>query len=176
MNQRTISFVWLASILILAIFAGTSWLNLSLTPDAGDQTLEITGYIVFPIISALVLLQGAALLATFFTPIAVGRAIAAIVAPIMLAHGIFVLLSLESSFQAAVSAEIAQATGVVGVASQLQFVALAGDTYLWVGYLVALLLNIAVLSAKAVLTLKPAVARKKEEPLDSAEDLWESQS
>jgi hypothetical protein len=174
-NQRNISFAWLASILVLAIFAGTSWLSIKLTQDAGEQDLEITGYLVFPIISALVLLQAAALLATFLTPITVGRVIAALLVPVMLTHGLFVVLSLESSFQNAVSTEIAQITGVVGVGSQLQFVAFAGDTYLWVGYLAALALNVTVLGAKAVLNLKPAVARQTQTPLDSTGDLWESQ-
>lgn len=175
MNQRNVSFAWLASILLLAIFAGTSWLNLTLTPDAGEQELEISGYLVFPIISALVLLQASALLATFLTPVAVGRVIAGLLAPVMLFHAGFVALNLEQGFQAAVAAEIAEITGVVGVSSQLQFVALAGDTYLWVGYLLALGLNVAVLSAKGLLKLKPAAARKTEEPLDSIGDLWESQ-
>lgn len=175
MNQRNVSFAWLASILLLAIFAGTSWLNLSLTPDAGEQELEISGYLVFPIISALVLLQASALLATFLTPIAVGRVIAGVLAPVMLVHGGFVIFNLEQGFRAAVAAEIAEITGVVGVSSQMQFVAVAGDTYLWVGYLLALVLNVAVLAAKALLKLKPAVARAPEEPLDSIGDLWESQ-
>lgn len=175
MNRRIISLAWLATILLVAVFAGTSWLNLGLTPEAGEQKLEMTGYLVFPIISALVLLQAAALLATFFTPAPVGRVIAAVLAPVMLVHGVLVVLSLEASFQTAVSAEIAQVTGVAGVASQFQFVSTALDTYLWVGYLAALLLNVAVLAVRALLKLKPADAKAAKESLDSVEDLWESQ-
>jgi hypothetical protein len=175
LNQRSVTFAWLASILLLAIFAGATWLQVSLTPDAGEQNLEITGYLVYPIVSALILLQAASLLATFFTPLIVGRIIAGVLTPVMVIHGVFVALNLEQAFQTAVSAQIAEITGVVGADSQLQFVAFAGDTYLWVAYLAALVLNSVILGAKALVKLKPAVAKVAEGPEDSIGDLWESQ-
>ena len=150
MNSRRITFAWLVSILLLVVFAGLSWLDLELTPEAGAQKFEIAGYQVFPIISALLLLQGAALLSSVLTPVAVGRAIAGLLVPIMLAHAIFVVAGLQSNLQNAVALQITKITGVEGIASQAQFVEFAGDTYLWVGYLLSIAVNLAVLLTKVI--------------------------
>lgn len=175
MNQRNVAFAWLASILLLTVFAGLSWLNLELTPEAGAQVVEITGYIVFPVISALILLQAAALLASFLTPVTVGRVISGSLVPVMVLHGVYVGLSLQGATQNAIAAQVGEITGVVGTNSQLQFVAFAGDTYIWVAYLLAIVVNAGILLAKAVLKLGPAVAREAEKPSEDAGDLWETQ-
>ena len=57
MSSKRITIAWLISILLLVVFAGFSWLDLELTPEAGAQKFVISGYQVFPIISALLLLQ-----------------------------------------------------------------------------------------------------------------------
>ncbi|MCX6478298.1 MAG: Trp biosynthesis-associated membrane protein, partial [Micrococcales bacterium] len=112
MSSKRVVFIWLASIILLAIFAGLSWLNLELSPEAGGQEFEITGYQVFPVISALLLLQLAAVLASFLTPITVARSISGLLAPIMLAHALFVAIGLQSNLQNAVEAQITEITGV----------------------------------------------------------------
>lgn len=175
MNQRSVAFAWLASILLLTVFAGVSWLNLELTPEAGGQAIELTGYLVFPVISALILLQAAALLVTFLTPVLVGRVIAAVLVPVMVIHATYVVVSLQSAVQNAVAVQVAEITGVVGFTSQEQFVAFALDTYMWVAYLLAVAVNVAVLLAKAVLKLSPAVSRTPQDLASDADDLWEAQ-
>ena len=175
MNSKRITVAWLVSILLLVVFAGLSWLDLELTPEAGAQKFEISGYQVFPIISALLLLQGAALLSSVLTPVAVGRAISVLMVPIMLAHAIFVVVGLQSNLQNAVAVQISEITGVAGIASQAQFVEFAGDTYLWVGYLLSIVVNLAVLLTKAVSKAQLSKTRpNRQEDIDEL-DLWETQ-
>lgn len=176
MNQRTLSFFWLGSILSLSVFAGFSWLEILLAPEAGGQSIEITGYLAFPIISALILLQAASLLASFFTPVMVGRWIAGLLSPVMLGHAILLMLSLDESIQSALGGSLSEITGVAGSVSQMQFVASSNSTFLWVGYLVAIGLNIAVLIGKALLHSGPAQKPKRFEPTEDSLDLWESQN
>ena len=175
MNSKRITVAWLVSILLLVVFAGLSWLDLELTPEAGAQKFEISGYQVFPIISALLLLQGAALLSSVLTPVAVGRAISVLMVPIMLAHAIFVVVGLQSNLQNAVAVQISEITGVAGIASQAQFVEFAGDTYLWVGYLLSIAVNLAVLLTKAVSKAQMSKTRHNREEIIDELDLWETQ-
>ena len=175
MNSKRITVAWLVSILLLVVFAGLSWLDLELTPEAGAQKFEISGYQVFPIISALLLLQGAALLSSVLTPVAVGRAISVLMVPIMLAHAIFVVVGLQSNLQNAVALQISEITGVAGIASQAQFVEFAGDTYLWVGYLLSIVVNLAVLLTKAVSKAQMSKTRHNREEIIDELDLWETQ-
>lgn len=175
MNSKRITVAWLVSILLLVVFAGLSWLDLELTPEAGAQKFEISGYQVFPIISALLLLQGAALLSSVLTPVAVGRAISVLMVPIMLAHAIFVVVGLQSNLQNAVAVQISEITGVAGIASQAEFVEFAGDTYLWVGYLLSIVVNLAVLLTKAVSKAQLSKTRQSREEIIDELDLWETQ-
>lgn len=175
MNQRNLAFAWLGSVLALSVFAGLNWLEVQLTPDAGAQSIEVTGYVAFPIISALILLQAASLLASFFTPTLVGRWIAGLLAPVMLGHAVLLTLGLEEALERSLSGEISKVTGVAGASSQLQFVAESNNTYLWVGYLLAVLLNLAVLAGKALLNAGPAKKAQEPRETDDASDLWESQ-
>lgn len=175
MNSKRVTIAWLASILLLVVFAGLSWLDLELTPEAGAQKFEISGYQVFPIISALLLLQGAALLSSVLTPVAVGRTIAGLMVPIMLAHGFYAVVGLQLNLQNAVAVQISEITGVEGIASQAQFVEFAGDTYLWVGYLLSIAVNLAVLLTKAVSKAQLSKTRQNREEIIDELDLWETQ-
>lgn len=175
MNSRRITIAWIGSIVLLAVFAGLSWLNLELSPEAGAQVFEISGFQVFPIISALLLLQVAALLASLLTPKLVSRVISGILSPIMLAHGLFVFVGLQSGLQDAIEVQITDITGVAGFASQAEFVAFAGDTYLWVGYLLAISLNLAILLSKSLAKVAHSEARETKEILVDGQDLWETQ-
>ena len=175
MSSKRITVAWLISILLLVVFAGLSWLDLELTPEAGAQKFVISGYQVFPIISALLLLQGAALLSSVLSPVAVGRAIAGLMVPIMLAHGFYVVVGLQLNLQNAVAVQISEITGVEGIASQAQFVEFAGDTYLWVGYLLSTAVNLAVLLTKAVSRAQLSKTRQNREEIIDELDLWETQ-
>jgi hypothetical protein len=175
MNSKRITVAWLVSILLLVVFAGLSWVNLELTPEAGAQSFEISGYQVFPIISALLLLQGAAFLSSVLTPAAVGRAISGFLVPIMLAHGIYVVVGLELNLQNAVAVKISEITGVAGIASQAQFVEFAGETYLWIGYLLAIAVNLAAVLTKTFSKAHLSRTRPIREEVTDELDLWETQ-
>lgn len=175
MNQRNLAFAWLGSVLLLSVFAGLSWLEVSLTPEAGGQSIEVTGYLAFPIISALILLQAAALLASFLTPTVVGRWIAGLLAPVMLGHAVLLIAGIEDAIETSLSATISQLTGVAGDVSQLQFVSESNNTFLWIGYLMAVAINLVVLVGKALLNVGPAKKAKEPKASDDAGDLWESQ-
>jgi hypothetical protein len=159
----------------LTILAGFSWVDLTLSPASGGQQIQVTGFLVFPFISGLLLLQGSALLAAFFTPPLVGRIIGAVQVPIVLWHAFVVLTTIQQSLQDAVAAEITKATGVVGVASQAQLVESAMDNNVWYIYLAALALNALALVARAMVG-KPSVKTDSgASSQEDAEDLWESQ-
>lgn len=174
MTQRTNALLWLLSIVSLSVFSGLSWLNLTLTPEVGGQFVEISGSLVFPVISALILLQGAGLLAAFFTPAIVSRVIAAVLAVSMTAHLAYVALVLEQQLQSALASQITEITGVVGIASQNQLVAAAENTFMWVAYLVLVGANIAILVLR---TLLKTESKRKPSAIMSEEtaDLWETQ-
>jgi hypothetical protein len=175
MNARRLSLVWLLTILLLTILAGFSWVDLTLSPASGGQLIEVTGFLVFPVISALLLFQGSALLAAFFTPPLVGRVIAAIQLPIVIWHGVVVFTTIQSALQNAVATEITEATGVVGVASQAQLIETALDNNIWYVYLAVLVLNLAALAARSLIS-KPGTTKKSTSSIqDDSEDLWETQ-
>lgn len=175
MNQRNLTFSWLGSILLLAVFAGVSWQEVSLTSDAGGQLIEITGYLAFPIISALILLQAASLLASIFTPIRIGRWIAGALVPVMIIHGILISMGSNEAIQVSLAGAISDVTGVAGSSSQLQLVASSTSTFLWVGYLAATALNLVALCLKAFSRVSPAKATESDNPTEDPFDLWESQ-
>ena len=175
MSSKRVVIIWLVSIVLLAIFAGLGWLNLGLSPEAGGQKFEITGYQVFPVISALLLLQLAALIASFLVPITVARVISGLLAPIMLAHAFFVAMGLQSNLQIAVQAQITEVTGVAGFASQAEFVVFTGDTYLWIGYLLAIGANAAALLTRALSKTGSSESRSTKTEIVDEPDLWETQ-
>ena len=121
------------------------------------------------------MLQVASWLASLFTPALVGRWIAGLLAPAMLGHGVLVLVGLEGAIQASLAGSISEITGIAGASSQLQFIAEFSETYLWIGYLFALGLNLVVLVSKAFLKLEPPRKAEATKQFDDAGDLWESQ-
>lgn len=174
MKIRTLVFAWIGSLLLLTTLAGASWFDVLLTSDAGGQNLPVSGFMVFPIISALVLVQAAALLVSILTPNRVGRVIAAVLIPIQLWQLVTVALEYKAAIAGAVSSEISKATGVVGE-GQLQLVASSVEG-LWIfGYLAVLALNIAVLAMRAFMKAVPSNSKSPTEPEDDSSSLWESQ-
>lgn len=175
MNAKRVSALWLLTILILTVLAGFSWIDLTLSPASGGQQIQVTGFVVFPIISALLLLQASALLAAFFTPSVVGRLISAVLVPIVTWHAIVVLTTIQPALQDAVAAEITKATGVVGVSSQAQLVELALDNNLWYLYLAVLVLNILALVGRALVNKPKSKSPSTSATLEDSDDLWENQ-
>ena len=175
MTQRSVSLAWLLTILLLTVLAGFSWVDLTLSPASGGQQIQVTGFLVFPIISALLLLQGSALLAAFFTPPLVGRIISAALVPVVLWHAVVVLSTIQQGLQDAVAAEITKATGVVGIASQAQLVETALDSNLWYVYLGVLVFNIVALVARALVGNVAVKKNVASVVLDESDDLWENQ-
>lgn len=175
MNHRNVSAVWLATILMITVLAGFSWIDLTLSPASGGQQIVVTGFLVFPIISAMLLLQGAALLAAFFIPPLIGKLVAAAQVPLVGWHAVVVLTTIQQSLQEAVALEITKATGVVGVASQAQLVETALDNNIWYVYLAVLVINIGVLIARSVVKNAPVKKLSAAAPVDDADDLWENQ-
>jgi hypothetical protein len=93
----------------------------------------------------------------------------------MLVHAVLIAIGLEDAIQASLAAGISDVTGVAGSSSQLQFVVSSETTFMWVGYLVAIALNLVVLIGKALLNVGPAKPTPSNESSDDAGDLWESQ-
>ncbi|MFM1994950.1 MAG: hypothetical protein RLZZ610_467 [Actinomycetota bacterium] len=175
MNQRTVMFAWLASAILLAIFAGTPWSSVVLSPEAGGQLIEVTGYMAFPVASALILLQGSAILASFFTPVQVGKALAGGVAMVMIWHFITVSMTLGPSIGSSIEENIEAATGVSGAIAQQDLVASASESVLWAPYLLAVLINILILATKALMRLQASPSKVQTEPVQVGVDLWDAQ-
>ena len=176
MNQRSFTIAWVATLLMLALVASFSWVDLSLSPVAGGQLIPITGFLSFPIISALLMLQGSSLLAAVFTPMKVSKVIAAVQIPIIAWHVFTVVTTAQPAFDQAVAAEITKATGIVGLTSQSNLVELVSNSNIWFAYPAILALNLLVLLGFVL--AKPLPARTKgqqEDSLDAAE-LWQSQN
>jgi hypothetical protein len=176
MTARSVSLMWLFTIFALTVLAGFSWVDLTLTPASGGQKIEVTGFLVFPIISALLLLQGSALLAAFFTPSIVGRIISGIQVPIVVWHALVVFTTIQTSLQDAVAAEITKATGVVGASSQAQLLESALDNNIWYWYLAVLAFNVLALAARSVVGKTTPRKQSPSSNQENSEDLWETQS
>ena len=176
MNRKFLNGIWFLTVLLLTLVAGFSWVDVLLSPASGGQAIQVTGYTTFPIISALVLLQGASLLAAIFTPAVVAKAIAALQLPIIAWHLFVVITSAEEAAQLAVAGEITKATGVEGVASQAQLVELALDNNLWYIYAGLLAVNLAVLVALVFAKTPTFRAKVESSQVQDPGELWESQS
>jgi hypothetical protein len=95
--------------------------------------------------------------------------------PIVIWHGVVVFTTIQSALQNAVATEITEATGVVGVASQAQLIETALDNNIWYVYLAVLVLNLAALAARSLIS-KPGTTKKSTSSIqDDSEDLWETQ-
>jgi len=174
-NQRTALFGWLASLLLLVVTAGNSFATISLTKQAGGQVFELSGYQVFPVANALILMQAAALLVGFLIPAAINRVISGVLAIVMIWHLVLVFTSLDAAIAKALSYEVAAVTGVSGLEGQLGLIESANETGMAIIYPVAIVLNISVLLARAI--FKVSAGKKKpqtDQDIDSA-DLWDAQ-
>jgi hypothetical protein len=174
LNSRNLIFAWVGSVLLVAVFAGASWQSIVLKMDAGGQAIVLTGYLVFPIISALILVQASALLVSLLTPNLVGRIIAGALVPVQIWHLITASFSLESALEQGASKLISDATGVVG-SGQLDLISSSSGGVLFLAYFAAVAINIFILGAKALMKLEPARKKAAIEPEEDAGSLWESQ-
>jgi hypothetical protein len=84
-------------------------------------------------------------------------------------------MGLQSNLQNAVEAQITEITGVAGFASQAEFVVFVGDTYLWIGYLLAIGANVAALLTRALSKTGSSESRSTKTELVDELDLWETQ-
>lgn len=169
------SIAWLGSLILLMITAGSSWYDLTLSPEAGGVQVQVSGYLVSPIISALLLLQGAALLVSFLVPNTVARVIALVLAGLQAWHLIGLSLELNQAILIAGGAQVSELTGVVGQAQQ-QLIDSSSQTGFALFYLISVGANLSVL---VLSSLTASTRRKKKpalEPEDDASTLWESQS
>ena len=175
-NEARLSAFWFATIIGASLFAGASWLDVLLSPEAGGQTIQVTGTLVFPVITALLLLQAAGLFTSYFAPNLVGRLIAGSLSLVMIFHFGLVVVGFVEAIDKAISGQVFEATGVLGQAGQDQFLAASTDTYMWVGYLICLFLNISVLISRGLLQEKRGEVKRDGIGQDSPSDLWESQN
>ncbi|CAB4623296.1 unannotated protein [freshwater metagenome] len=166
---------WVLTIFLMSIFAGLSWAEVDLTLAAGGQNLEVSGFQAFPVASALILLQAVALLTNLFTPELFGRLIAALLIPIQLWHLIAVSSSGAMAVQIAVETKVAEITGVVGSAGQIEFIQSTITTSMWGVYIFALAINLLVLVARSSLKASPRVRNPSAPEDQDSGDLWESQ-
>lgn len=175
MSQRTSVLIWASTLLLMLIGGGSPWTNLTLIPDAGSQVISISGFSAFSVAGALVLLQGAAILATLLTQKLVGRIISIALLPGMFWHLIDVTSSKVAASASAISQQITELTGVAGAESQAELVVESYETYWWLVYLIAVCLNLAILGIRGFLPTAQVGKTKQEAEMDDEPDLWESQ-
>jgi len=175
MNRKFVIGLWFGSLMLIVLVAGSSWIDVLLSPAAGGQLIQITGLSTFPIIGALALLQGASLLASAFTPALVSKSIVGIQIPVIAWHLVLVASTATSALQQAISTEIAKATGVVGIASQGQLLEQVLDTNLWYVYVGLLALNLAVLISMIFAKDRPQRKKSQAAKAPDSGELWDSQ-
>jgi hypothetical protein len=129
----------------------------------------------FPVASALILLQGSAILASFFTPVQIGKALAGGVAIVMVWHFISVSVTLGPSIGSSIEKNIEALTGVAGAIAQQDLVASANESVLWAAYLFAVLINTLILAIKALMHLQESPPKVQPEPAQVEVDLWDAQ-
>ena len=173
--MRSLRLGWLASVIAMMVTAGSSWYDLLLVPDAGSQQVAISGYQVFPIISALLLLQGAAILVSLLTPPTVTRWVAAGLAVLQAWHLIATFFGATASIETAAASKLSELTGVTGQAQQ-QLVEAASSTDAPIFYLIALGVNVVALLLNSLLSPPKPPSRSNPEQSDDSSSLWESQS
>jgi hypothetical protein len=175
MNRKVLMGLWFGSLMLIVLVAGSSWIDVLLSPAAGGQLIQITGLSTFPIIGALALLQGASLLASAFTPALVSKSIVGIQIPVIAWHLVVVSSTAASALQQAISAEITKTTGVVGITSQGQLIEQALNTNLWYAYVAALALNLAVLISMIFAKDRPQKTKSQAAQAPDSGELWDSQ-
>ena len=174
-RSGTLHLFWLLTLLTISVFAGSTWVEIVLNPEAGGQQIHVTGNHVFPVTAALLLLQAAGLLTSYFAPDVFGRFIAGSLAIGMMTHLVSVGLEMDAAMDLALSAEISEATGILGLTGQNQFLESITSNLMWVGYVLAMALNIIVLITRAILKQRRG-GKSSSVAFDETTDLWESQS
>lgn len=175
MNQRTAIIGWFASLLLLVVTVSNSFATVALTKQAGGQVFELSGYQVFPVANALILMQGAAFLVSFLIPVSISRVISAALVPVMIWHLVLVITTLEDSIAKALAFKVASITGVSGLEGQLALVASASEGPSGIIYSVAVALNVLVLLVRAVVKLSASQKRRQVDQNVDPSELWDAQ-
>jgi hypothetical protein len=82
---------------------------------------------------------------------------------------------MDAAMDLALSAEISEATGILGLIGQNQVLESITSNLMWVGYVLAMALNIIVLITRAMLKQRRG-SKSSSVAFDETTDLWESQS
>ena len=176
MTKTQATLAWIASLALLAITAGMNWQSFEVTMSAGGGLIEISGFLAFPVIGTLVLLQVVTLLIGFLVKPLVTRVLAGVILPLMVWIFFDVLLNSTTRVQETLVGVLAEQTGVIEQVGDSEFLASSSTGVASSLFLVALSLNSLLL---AVVLLRPAKrnrtkARKggQQQPVD----LWSSQN
>ena len=175
MTKGKIAAIWLSSIAVLAVVAGQGWGVFEISAEAGGTTLVISGFAAFPIIGTIIGLQLISLLIGFLTKPIATRLFSLLLAGLMIWHGIGVGVSASEQVAQTAERELATRTGVLQNLTSSDFI-LSSDFSFWPFlYLVAVVLNFAVLASQASNFLAKASSPKAESVDDLPEDLWSGQ-
>jgi TRAP-type C4-dicarboxylate transport system permease small subunit len=173
-NQATLA--WIASLALLAIAAGMNWQSFEVSMSAGGGLIEISGFLAFPIIGTLVLLQVLTLLIGLLVKPLVTRVLAGVMLPLMVWNFSDVLLNSTTRVQETLVGVLAKQTGVIEQIGDSEFLASSSIGISSSLFLVALAVNCLLL---AFFLLRPAIrnrAKARKGGQQQPEDLWSSQN
>jgi hypothetical protein len=174
-TQTNALFGWFATLLLLIVAAGNSFATISLTKQAGGQVFGISGYQVFPVSNALILMQAAALLVGFLIPAVINRVISGFLSLVMTWHFVLVVASFEDSLAKALAFEVTAITGVSGLEGQLALIESINETGMALIYPAAVLLNTLFLVARAIFKFQAGENKPNSNKVDDSVDLWDAQ-
>ena len=168
--------VWLFSLLVLAVTAGQSWQSFQVSADAGASTIEINGFIAFPVIGTLIVLQLVLLLVSLLVRPIVTRITVAAVTCLMVWNFLEVLSGSSQRTRQSFAGIFADQTGVITSTADSEFLVSSSGGGLPLLYLASVGLNVLILVYISVVPIRPHVRTKQNMEPAPPEDLWSKQS
>lgn len=175
MTRTKVLLSWLFSTGLVAITAAQGWQSFEVSESAGGGVIQITGFLVYPVIGTLMSLQVVIILVSLLVKPIVTRILAAATLPLMIWSLFEVVLTSGNQVRETLVSVLAAQTGVVQDLSTSEFLASSSVSVFTTLYLISAALNALVLAFLALIPVKhekPKAAKSMREP----EDLWSSQN
>lgn len=157
--------------------ASSNWVEITLIPEAGSQSIWVTGFEVFPVAGALLLLQSFAVVVSLLSKELVGRIVRLALLPIVMWQVISGFIDLSGDLKATIAAKVTDLTGISGESAQGELISQMTSSIVPNLYLLALVINIFALLVTAAIPGAKPPPKPNRSPTDADDvwELWESQ-
>ena len=168
--------LWFVTVLLLAVASSQNWGLLEVSEDAGGGVLQVNGFLAFPVLGALIVLQVLASLCGLLVAPKVARYLSVGLIPIMVWNVFDVLQNSATQTQLSLLKLLASKTGVLEAQSSSGLVVSSSTSSGSGFYLLAVALNLLVLVLISFMPMRSIHSRKLKSKTDVPEDLWSKQS